>query len=51
MVARGDYFDPAPHPVVAVSDGGGEVVEIGPAVTRQAITAAQGSVAVVIEIG
>ena len=34
MVVRGIYFDPAPHPVVAVSDGAGQVVEVGAAVTR-----------------
>ena len=34
MMVRGIYFDPAPHPVVAVSDGAGEVVEVGAAVTR-----------------
>ncbi len=34
MVARGDYFDPAPHPVVPVSDGAGAVVEVGAQVTR-----------------
>ncbi|MCQ8240132.1 zinc-dependent alcohol dehydrogenase family protein [Rhizosaccharibacter radicis] len=34
MVVRGVYFDPAPHPVIAVSDGAGEVVEVGAAVTR-----------------
>ncbi|MBE7211843.1 MAG: NAD(P)-dependent alcohol dehydrogenase [Gluconacetobacter diazotrophicus] len=34
MVVRGIYFDPRPDPVVAVSDGAGEVVEVGAEVTR-----------------
>ncbi len=34
MVARGDDVDPPPHQEVALSDGAGEVVEIGAEVTR-----------------
>ncbi len=35
--ARGSYPGTPPHPLVPLSDGAGDVVEIGPAVTRLAV--------------
>jgi len=35
--ARGDYPNTPPHPIVPLSDGVGEVTEIGPEVTRLAV--------------